>query len=62
MSNIVDEPPSFIKNMHRAIRGTPEQLKEPQMFHKISLTPIPAWIGLGADALTTVIMPIRVRT
>ncbi len=53
MSNIVDEPSSFIKNALRAILGAPKQLKDPHLFHKISLIPILAWIGLGADGLSS---------
>lgn len=33
--------------------GAPKQLKDPSLFHKISLIPILAWIGLGADGLSS---------
>ena len=33
--------------------GAPKHLKDPQLFHKISLIPILAWIGLGADGLSS---------
>ena len=29
--------------------GEPRNINEPSLFHKISLIPILAWIGLGAD-------------
>lgn len=37
----------------RLLVGTPRYLKDPQLFHKMSLVPILAWIGLGADGLSS---------
>lgn len=31
----------------------PKSLKEPSLFHKLSLIPVLAWIGLGADGLSS---------
>jgi amino acid transporter len=47
------EKSNFLLKLVRAIIGSPKQLKDPQMFHKISLIPILAWIGLGADGLSS---------
>src|SRR5450759_147472 len=33
--------------------GEPRNVNEPSIFHKISLIPILAWIGLGADGLSS---------
>src|SRR5271157_737016 len=33
--------------------GEPRNVNEPSLFHKISLIPILAWIGLGADGLSS---------
>lgn len=33
--------------------GTPRDLKEPSIFHKMSLIPLLAWVGLGADGLSS---------
>jgi amino acid transporter len=38
--------------LHRLI-GRPLDIHEPSIFHKISLIPILAWIGLGADGLSS---------
>ncbi|MCX5800144.1 MAG: APC family permease [Candidatus Eisenbacteria bacterium] len=37
----------------RAIAGAPRQLKDPKVVHKMSLIPLLAWIGLGADGLSS---------
>ncbi len=36
-----------------AVKGAPKQLKDPNLFHKISLIPVLAWVGLGADGLSS---------
>lgn len=36
-----------------AIIGAPKQVKDPNIFHKMSLIPVLAWIGLGADGLSS---------
>jgi amino acid transporter len=33
--------------------GEPRNINEPSIFHKISLIPVLAWIGLGADGLSS---------
>ncbi len=37
----------------RAVFGAPKQIKDPHLFHKMSLIPILAWVGLGADGLSS---------
>ncbi|HEX9024132.1 MAG TPA: APC family permease, partial [Geobacteraceae bacterium] len=37
----------------RTILGAPKQIKDPHLFHKMSLIPILAWVGLGADGLSS---------
>jgi amino acid transporter len=37
----------------RTLVGKPRDLKDPSIFHKIALIPILAWIGLGADGLSS---------
>lgn len=44
---------SPLKKLVRTIIGAPKHLKDPQLFHKMSLIPILAWIGLGADGLSS---------
>jgi amino acid transporter len=36
-----------------AIFGSPKYLKDPHLFHKMSLIPVLAWVGLGADGLSS---------
>jgi hypothetical protein len=53
--NIPDNKPHqslFDRLKHRFI-GEPRNINEPSLFHKISLIPILAWIGLGADGLSS---------
>lgn len=44
---------SKFKKVLQAIFGAPKYLKDPHLFHKMSLIPILAWIGLGADGLSS---------
>src|SRR6266849_8407621 len=37
----------------RAILGAPRDFKDPNMFHRISLIAFLAWVGLGADGLSS---------
>lgn len=47
------ETVSPLQKIIRAILGSPKHLKDPHLFHKMSLIPILAWIGLGADGLSS---------
>jgi len=42
----------FAKIRH-TIFGAPKEVKDPHIFHKMSLIPILAWVGLGADGLSS---------
>jgi len=53
MDNSAEGKVSPLQKTIRAIIGAPKQLKDPHLFHKISLIPILAWIGLGADGLSS---------
>jgi amino acid transporter len=37
----------------RTLVGKPRNIKDPSLFHKLALIPILAWIGLGADGLSS---------
>lgn len=41
------------KKLRRRIIGRPLNVEEPSLFHKLSLIPLMAWIGLGADGLSS---------
>ncbi len=44
---------SFFKRVRRTILGPPRDLKDPKIFHHISLVAFLAWVGLGADGLSS---------
>lgn len=44
---------SIVKKFRRTLIGAPRNISDPSLFHKISLIPILAWIGLGADGLSS---------
>src|SRR5512137_1450687 len=44
---------SLFERFKRTCIGEPRNINEPSLFHKISLIPILAWIGLGADGLSS---------
>jgi len=48
-----DEKPPLLKSVRRKLIGTPRDFREPSVFHKLSLIPLLAWIGLGADGLSS---------
>jgi amino acid transporter len=45
--------PSFSKKLGKRLFGPPRNIKDPTLFHKLSLVPLLAWIGLGADGLSS---------
>jgi amino acid transporter len=48
------EPPLPITSrFKRAILGAPRNIKDPSIFHRISLIAFLAWVGLGADGLSS---------
>jgi len=44
---------SFLQKVKRAIFGAPKHLKDSSLFHSMSLIPVLAWVGLGADGLSS---------
>ena len=44
---------SLIEKIKRKLIGAPRDLRDSSIFHKISLIPVLAWIGLGADGLSS---------
>ena len=52
-ANPPEHEPSFRKRLKHRLIGMPRDINEPSIFHKISLIPILAWIGLGADGLSS---------
>ena len=46
-----DEP--LIKKARRVLIGAPRDVKDTSLFHKLSLIPLLAWVGLGADGLSS---------
>jgi len=48
-----DEQASLIEKLRQTVIGAPRNIKDPSIFHKISLVPLLAWIGLGADGLSS---------
>jgi amino acid transporter len=43
----------FVKKLLHAIFGAPKQLQDQHLFHKMALIPVLAWVGLGADGLSS---------
>ncbi|HEY3307297.1 MAG TPA: APC family permease [Desulfuromonadaceae bacterium] len=48
-----DAKPSLKQKILRALLGDPKNLEDTNLFHKMALIPIMAWIGLGADGLSS---------
>src|SRR5437868_8592239 len=48
-----DQPLPLFARAKRAIFGAPRSLRDPKVFHQISLVAFLAWVGLGADGLSS---------
>ena len=48
-----DSEQTLYERLRRRFIGAPRDINEPSLFHKISLIPVLAWIGLGADGLSS---------
>ena len=48
-----DENVGLGEKIKRTLIGKPRNIKDPSIFHKLALIPILAWIGLGADGLSS---------
>jgi len=44
---------SLIEKVKQRLIGRPRNIKDPSLFHKLALIPLLAWIGLGADGLSS---------
>jgi amino acid transporter len=44
---------SFYQKFRKIIFGAPKQIRDPNIFHTMSLIPVLAWVGLGADGLSS---------
>ena len=47
------EKPGLFSKIKRRLIGAPRDIQDPSIYHKISLIPLLAWIGLGADGLSS---------
>src|SRR6516162_2402281 len=45
--------PTLVDKLRRALIGAPRNLRDTNLFHTISLIPFLAWVGLGADGLSS---------
>jgi len=52
-SNQSENESGFIDKFRRKLIGAPRDIQDSSIFHKISLIPVLAWIGLGADGLSS---------
>jgi len=48
-----EENGSFGQKVRNTLIGRPRNIKDPSLFHKLALIPLLAWIGLGADGLSS---------
>ena len=48
-----DNGQTLTGKIKQTLIGKPRNIKDPTLFHKLALIPILAWIGLGADGLSS---------
>ena len=48
-----EQDETLIKKARRAVIGAPRDIRDSSLFHKLSLIPLLAWVGLGADGLSS---------
>lgn len=53
LTDTAQEDLRFPKKIKRTLFGKPRNLKDPKIFHSISLVAFLAWVGLGADGLSS---------
>jgi amino acid transporter len=41
------------RRIRTSLFGAPKEIRDPSLFHKLSLIPVLAWVGLGADGLSS---------
>ncbi|HXY70461.1 MAG TPA: APC family permease [Gemmatimonadales bacterium] len=49
----LEEQPSLASRVRRLLVGSPRDLEDRRLFHRLSLIPFLAWVGLGADGLSS---------
>lgn len=47
------DPPSLLRRVWRMLVGAPRKLSDTAIAHRMSLVPFLAWVGLGADGLSS---------
>src|SRR5688572_24337432 len=47
------EAPTLGSRLRRVVVGAPRDLKDPRLHHRLALIPLLAWVGLGADGLSS---------
>src|SRR3954471_23891480 len=47
------EPPYTMSQLRRLLFGPPKDVRDPEAFHRLSLIALLAWVGLGADGLSS---------
>jgi amino acid transporter len=50
---MAEEKGSLAQRIRDTLIGKPRNIKDPSLFHKLALIPLLAWIGLGADGLSS---------
>lgn len=53
MASSSDKNKTLAQKALRRVLGAPHDLRDPHLFHRLSLIPLLAWIGLGADGLSS---------
>jgi amino acid transporter len=48
-----DGQQGFWHRIRISLFGAPKEIRDPALFHKLSLIPVLAWVGLGADGLSS---------
>jgi amino acid transporter len=49
----LDRTSTLTEKIKRKLIGAPRNINEPSIFHRLALIPVLAWIGLGADGLSS---------
>jgi hypothetical protein len=49
----LDHIEAFSTKLQHTVIGAKKSLDDPRIFHKLALIPVLAWIGLGADGLSS---------
>jgi amino acid transporter len=49
----LEEGPTWVSRLRRTVFGAPRDVQEKGIFHALSLIPFLAWVGLGADGLSS---------